>query len=359
MNVPLKNPRPDAASFIDIMLGRKPASRVPLVEYIVDPVVMEPIVTGLLGREWVEPDGSREATVRHLDNFIAFWHAMGYDCVRIEFGLPFEAGNLVIDDAAPASTRKRAWTDQHEGTLASWEDFEAYPWPRVEDFDFSALEYVNSHLPDGMGLLSCHGGGIFEHLSQVMSIEKLCMAVYEQPDLVRAAADRIGALLLAYHRRLLELDNLSAIFQGDDMGFRTGTLLTPDQMREYVLPWHKRFAAQAHEHGRPYFLHSCGNIESIMNDLIEDAGVDAKHSYEDAIIPVEDFQARYEGRIGVLGGVDINILSAGSPDEVRRRTRQLLEICGPRGRYAAGSGNSVPSYVPVDNYLAMVDEAMA
>ena len=58
-----------------------------------------------------------------------------------------------------------------------------------------------------------------------------------------------------------------------------------------------------------------------------------------------------------LGGLDLNILSAGTPEDVRRRTRQLIETCTPRGRYAIGSGNSIPSYVPRDNYLAMVAEA--
>ena len=63
-------------------------------------------------------------------------------------------------------------------------------------------------------------------------------------------------------------------------------------------------------------------------------------------------------RIAVLGGVDVDILAASTPDRVRRRTRELMETCGARGRYAVGSGNSIPSYIPVDNYLAMVDEAV-
>jgi uroporphyrinogen decarboxylase len=158
---------------------------------------------------------------------------------------------------------------------------------------------------------------------------------------------------------LLGLENLSAIFQGDDMGFRTGTLITPDQMRQYSLTWHRRFAEQAHAHGKPYFLHSCGNLQSIVEDLIETVGIDAKHSYEDAIIPVDEFHSLYGSRIGVLGGVDVNILSGASPNAVRERTRFLIETCGARGRYAIGSGNSIPSYVPPENYLAMVDEAVA
>jgi len=93
-----------------------------------------------------------------------------------------------------------------------------------------------------------------------------------------------------------------------------------------------------------------------MEDLIVDVGIDGKHSYEDAIVPVQDFQARYGERIAVLGGLDINILSGKSVSEVRAHVRFLLETCGGRGRYAIGSGNSVPSYVPVENYLAMIEE---
>jgi uroporphyrinogen decarboxylase len=54
--------------------------------------------------------------------------------------------------------------------------------------------------------------------------------------------------------------------------------------------------------------------------------------------------------------LDINILSAASPEEVAGHTRFLLQRCGGEGRYAVGSGNSVPSYIPVQNYLAMIRE---
>jgi uroporphyrinogen decarboxylase len=114
----------------------------------------------------------------------------------------------------------------------------------------------------------------------------------------------------------------------------------------------------AHQRGLPYFLHSCGNLAKIMEDLIIEVGIDGKHSFEDAIIPVEDFQRRYGDRIAVLGGVDVHHLTTGTPEQVRQRVRFLIDTCGGRGRYAIGSGNSIPSYIPVANYLAMVDEAL-
>jgi uroporphyrinogen decarboxylase len=223
--------------------------------------------------------------------------------------------------------------------------------------DFFSFEYLSQTLPEGMGLIACHAGGVFEHLSWIMSYEGLCFALADDPELVRAVAERIGRLQEDFYQHVLELPNLAAVFPGDDMGFRSGTLLSPKDLRALILPWHKRFAAMAHRRGLPYFLHSCGDLEVIMEDLIEDVGIDGKHSFEDAILPVEEFQSRYSNRLAVLGGVDINILAKGTEEQVRRRVRRLMEICGGHGRFAVGSGNSIPSYIPVENYLALVDEA--
>ena len=357
MKLPLPHPRPDARAFVDTLMGHRRAARVPLVEYLVDEAVMKPVVTGLLGRAWSDFGPDRASQEAYLDGFIAFWLGLGYDVVRFENGLAFGENKLTAADAT-AALGERAWADEHRGRIRTREDFERYPWPRLEDHDFFPFEYLDRHLPEGMGLLACHAGGIFEHLSWIMSYEGLCLALKEDPPLVADVAARIGGLLEGFTRNLLGLERLVAVFPGDDMGFRTGPLIAPADLKRLILPWHARLAALAHGRGRPYFLHSCGNLATIMDALIDDVGIDGKHSFEDAILPTEEFQVRTGGRIAVLGGVDLNILSAGSEDDVRRRTRQLIETCGPRGRYAVGSGNSVPSYVPVANYLAMVGQAL-
>ena len=357
-NLPVDRPAPNGREFIDIVMGHSTSQRVPLVEYIIDDVLLKPITTDLLGEAWVPWCGDRGAQRRYLDNFIAFWHRLGYDFVRFETSLGFPKRQILARDPAPISVKQRAWADEHVGAITSWSDFETYAWPSVADMDFFPLEYICAHLPEGMGFMTCHAGGVFEHLSQIMSLEGLCFALHDAPDLVRAVVDRIGELMVAFYDHLLSLDQLLAVFQGDDMGFRSTTLISPDDLREYCLPWQRRLARKAHDSGFPYFLHSCGNLKAILEDLIEGVRIDAKHSYEDAIMPVEDFQMLYGGRIGVLGGVDINILAGPSPVAVRDRTTFLIETCGARGRFAIGSGNSIPSYVPVENYLSMIDQAL-
>lgn len=356
-NLKTFKPQPNASRFIDHLLGRTQINPPPMIEFIVDEPIMREVLTLWLGRSWVPYGNDRDSQIKHLDNVITFWHSMGYDVLRFEASLPFPGLSRISTPGESTSTR--SWAEETQGLISSWEDFDAFPLPKVENFDFFPFEYLSRHLPEGMGLMFSHGGGIFERVSWIFSIEKLCYYIYDQPDLVKAVIERVGELQVAFYRQLLDFEGLVAIFPGDDMGFRSATLVSPNILREWFLPWHARIAAMAHERDLPYFLHSCGNIEKIMPDLIKYVGIDGKHSFEDAILPIERFQEKYGEHIAVLGGIDINLLSSGSEEEIRKRVRTLIETCGPKGRFAIGSGNSIPDYVPVENYLTMIDEILS
>jgi uroporphyrinogen decarboxylase len=157
-------------------------------------------------------------------------------------------------------------------------------------------------------------------------------------------------------RRLLEFDRVKIIWGSDDMGFKGGPLISPKDLREFVLPGHKLMASLSHNAGRPYLLHSCGNLDLIMEDLIEVVGIDARHSFEDTIEDVVTANKRYGDRIAILGGIDMDFLCRASEPEIRGRVRQTLDECMPGGGYCLGSGNSIANYIPVENYLAMLDE---
>ena len=352
-NLPLKTPKPDIAEFNAILTGQKKNCRVPLVEYAFNDNLIKQFITVMLGRQWVEESVNHDA---YWDNFIAFWYHLGYDYVRYEMCLPFPENTLNRTESSDGREVQQTWTNQHQGQITSWDDFEKYEWPRVSDFDFSTLEYIAAHLPEGMGFISCHAGGFYEHLSSIMSYEGLGISLFENPELVQAVVDKLGNSMLEFASHLTDLPNFAAIWQGDDMGFRTSTLISPKDLRRYILPWHKKQAELAHQKNIPYYLHSCGNIEAIMDDLIDDVKIDAKHSFEDAIIPVAEFQKKYGDRIGVMGGLDLNILTTESPEGVREKTRQTVTVCRVKGSYGLGSGNSIPFYIPAENYLAMVDE---
>jgi uroporphyrinogen decarboxylase len=93
-----------------------------------------------------------------------------------------------------------------------------------------------------------------------------------------------------------------------------------------------------------------------MEDLIGDVRIDAKHSFEDTIEDVREAKRRYGDRIALLGGIDVDFLCRADEAAIRARVRDTLDACLPGGGYCLGTGNSVANYIPLQSYLAMLDE---
>jgi len=354
--VPLENPQPNINNFIKIIKGEFISSRGVVMEYLIDEEVRREISKKLLGLDWVE---RLEDSNKYLKNYIQFWYRMGYDYVRFETNAGFTGGKgREIDDTARLSRGVRQWAEEKKGVVTCREDFENYRWPQIKDFDFSPYEFISQNLPPGMGFIVSHGGGVLENVTWLMGYESLSYVLYDDPDLIEAIFNKVGQTIYEFYKNIVEIPNVYALFQGDDMGFKTATLISPQTLRRYVLPWHKRYARLAHKHNVPYLLHSCGNIEAIMDDLIEDVGIDGKHSFEDEIIPVDKFYKKYSDRIAVLGGVDINVLASYEENKLREYIRGILTNCMAKGKYALGSGNSITNYIPVKNYLIMLEEGL-
>ena len=366
MRVPLKRPRPDAESFKKAILREKVPRRPPLAELHIDKEVIKELVEKELGRKWVEPlpgdAGTQEAC---LKNYIECWYRLGYDYIRLTGDFRFSAGLHFAsnvregEDTAGLSRGERKWTEEGKGPISSWEDFEKYPWPSVGDVAFRVLEFVVANLPEGMGLMACPSPGVFEiGMNNLFGYENLSYLLYDDPKLLKATFDRIGELIYSYYQSIIGLENLVGFFQGEDMGFKTSTLIAPDSLRKYILPWHKKIAQLAHDHGLLYVLHSCGNLDSVMEDLIEDVKIDAKHSFEDGIMPVTEFKGQYGDRVAALGGVDVDKMCRLDEAELRAYVGSILDNCAQGAGFALGSGNSVTNYIPLQNFLIMLDEGL-
>lgn len=371
--VPFDKPKPDIEHFIDVMSGKKIPDKAPVEEYLIDNALMKPILEDLLGREWVETSDKEEymggqmdfshenlKTVNAwLDNQIEFWYRMGYDYVRVEVSLPLPAISHVTKDTAEGwKDHNRAWQGLEEGVIQSWEDFEKYPWPDVTDDNFYIHRYIAEHLPDGLGFITCHAGGVYEHVSRLMGYTGLCYKLHDDRELVRAVADRMGNLIYRYNEKLMQIENIHAVLQGEDFGFNTQTLIPPEDIREFFFPWHRKFSKQIHDAGRLYFLHSCGKVDELMSEFIDDLELDGKHSFQDNVTPVWEYKKKWGDRISLLGGIDVDKLSTYSPEDLRKYVRKVIDACSPGGRFAVGAGNSIPSYCSLENYLTMLDEAL-
>jgi uroporphyrinogen decarboxylase len=347
----MPKPKPNLEEFRQV-LQRGVSDRVPLVEL----AIAEETLAAVHGRPLIPlaRQNGMEQFRQAIGQRVQLWHALGYDYFRTRAEIPFQMQTMAARNTAAAAMADRQWVNEHEGLIKTKADFEAYRWPAPAAVDFAAAEAAAGALPDGMGLIG-FSGGVLEWSSNLLGLEGMMLLLYDDPDLVRAVVDRVGQTIFDAFRVFCEMEKVFAIWLGDDMGFKTATLLQPQHLRNYILPWHKRYAELAHQTGRLFLLHSCGHVEAVMPDLIEQVGIDAKHSFEDVIVPVEEFKRRWGARVAVLGGVDVDLLSRGTQEDVRRRTRQILEACAPGGGYACGSGNSITNYMPTANYVAMVE----
>ena len=349
--------RPDWQGFLDNILRKGTPDRTYHIELFHDQEVANAIIERFDLEEGLDRDGADFGRRR----FLALQRFCGFDYVYLGLqgiNIPIP-GNTTEDTADLKRSGGRRYADYSTGVIRTWADFERFDWPDPHlDEAAAELEWWQKNLPEDM----CIIGGKFPEISQcligLMGYENLCVSLYEQRDLVKAVSDKLLEICRIWLQRMLRFDRVKLVWAWDDMGFKTGPFLSPPDMWEFVLDGHRQLAEIAHGAGRPYMLHSCGNLSVLMDDLIDNVKIDARHSFEDTIEDVREVKHTYGQRIALLGGIDLDFLCRNDPDTIRQRVRETLDVCQSGGGYCLGTGNSVANYIPLENYLAMVDEGI-
>lgn len=342
---------PDFNCLRKALLREGEQKQVPSWELFVDIETIQ----NILGKILIKPTDA-SSTDQYLDQMLEFQLMMGYDYLPIIIEPPLPKENFLIGkDTAELSKDKRIWVDEHHGMINNWEDFEKYPWKEPSSISYLILEKAIKKVPDGMKVM-VWTSGILENVQWLMGYEPMSYATVDNPELIEALFEKIGKLVSSIFINASQMMNVGVLVMGDDMGYKSGTLFSPDFLRKYVFPWQKRCVEAAHSNKLPFVLHSCGNLKTVMDDLINDVGIDAKHSYEDVILTVEEAKQLYGERIAIVGGIDMDFLARSTEEEVRKRVRRTLDRCAPGGGYVMGSGNSIANYIPIKNYMAMMDE---
>lgn len=338
----LRRKQPDFEQFLKVLRRQGTPDHLPFYEHLAS--------TGFIAeRTQTRIDQMSTKDDAYWRIYVDFWLDMGYDCIPME--IPFDCPLPEHDKLASQGSEGRV-------VISSMADYEHYPWPPVErPLDFRPFDVVAGLLPDGVKIVGGVCMGPFEWVSQMIGTVGLSYALVDEPELVEAMFARIGSLHRSAVGQLATHPAIGALRQGDDLGFKTSTFLRPEQLQRWVFPVYQDMARLAHESGKPFILHSCGNLASVYGDLIE-LGVDAKHSFEDTILPVAEFKKQYGDRITPLGGLDVDFICRASEDELRAYTRRNIEECFSDGYWALGTGNSLTDYMPVQNYMTVLEEGL-
>ncbi len=327
------NRKPDFENLLRV-LDKKAPKRPTLFEFFLNP----PLYRELAGTDEV-PD--EFAYVR------GFLHA-GYDYCTVKL-----SGDLFpraeIDHAESYSMNDGA-------LIKDWESFRAYSFGDPDKlFMHDHYEGALRYMEPGVKAIAYGPCGLMENLVALVGFDNLCFMAFDAPDLLKAVTDAIGSRLLRYYEISAALPGIGAGIINDDWGFNSQTMMMPEDMRKYIIPWHAKMVEAFHRNNKPAILHSCGNLAEVYDDIINICKFDGKHSYEDKIEPVEEAYEALNGKIAVLGGIDLDFVCRKTPVEIRERCLAMLKRAETRGGYALGTGNSVPEYVPHENYYAMID----
>ena len=160
------------------------------------------------------------------------------------------------------------------------------------------------------------------------------------------------------YEALLSYETVKALWYSDDLAYRTGFLVSPDIYRQHLFPWLKVIGDLCHRAGRPYIFHSDGVLWDVMEELVA-CGFDALQPIEPNAMDIREVKRRYGDSLCLIGNIDVDVLSRSKPEIVRQQVRALLHDIAPGGGYCLGSGNTVPSYVRLENYCALIEEGLS
>ena len=289
---------------------------------------------------------------------IAWWRRT----VRTFYGLGYDYATVLLPAfrfTDPEGRETKESFSLNEGAvIRSQKEFDSFQWPNPDEADYDLLSRLSEDLPQGMKLIPYAPDGVLENVIRLMGFDELCYKLADNPSLVEKVFEQVGSRLIRYYKKAVQHECVGACLTNDDWGFNSSTLFSPETLQRYVFPWYKQIVEISHAAGKPVILHSCGYFENIIESIIEEMRFDGRHSYEDKILPVEEAYEKYQGRLAILGGIDMDFLCSSSPEEIYDRSKAMLERTADRGGYALGTGNSVPEYVPDENYFALIRAAL-
>jgi uroporphyrinogen decarboxylase len=344
MNLPFTPFKPDFELLLKT-LRREPVTR---------PVLFEFLLNLDICREFADCFKDPEpGSVDYFRMIVEAFGNLGYDYAPV---YTWKSGLFSFPKGEQETLSSRS---QNQGAIITdRKSFESYRWPDAHTANYDIFHDLKPYLPDGIKLLGFSNGGVLENATDLVGFENLCMMYLSDPELTGDIFNSIGTRLVEYYTIVASMESVGACVVNDDWGFKTQTMFPPEMMKAYVFPHIRKIIEVIHRQGKPVILHSCGNLKEIMDVIIDELKPEGKHSFEDGIIPVEEAYKTWHDRIAIMGGIDMDFLSRRDPEEVYRRARSLLELTSYTGGFALGSGNSIPDYVPVENYLAMIRAAV-
>jgi hypothetical protein len=256
------------------------------------------------------------------------------------FGVPYVGSESTMGAIMPANDRFILDLDDmpHWGDFIKTPDFSDIDWEQVVSEQFKAVNLDRDRTAVAMGLHF----GYFQHLVSFMGFENCMIAFYEYPDEVHELFDYISDFFMDVCDKTIDLYKPDALCLMDDTASENSPFISPAMWKEFLFPYHDKFAKRGRERGLPMTFHNCGRAEAFI-PLMRELGIKAWEPAQTANDLV-GVKKTYGNDFIILGGWEGRgrllepMASPENPDglteeELRQSVRDVINTLAPGGGY--------------------------
>jgi uroporphyrinogen decarboxylase len=266
---------------------------------------------------------------------------LGNSCFEDYFGVVFDR-SVDKDIGAPKGITLK------EPRLGNYQ----FPNPSNNIF-FNKIPEIIKEYPDRFRIFYLDFS-LYERAWLLRGMENLLMDMILHPNFVHNLLGNIVDFNIEHIKQSLKYD-IDAVCFGDDWGAQRGLQMGPMLWKEFIYPELKRMYKVVKKEGRFVYIHCCGKVEELFDDLI-DIGVDIFNPFQPEVMDIYNLLKKYKGKLTFHGGMSTQrVLPYYTSKDVIKETLKLINA-GRESNYIFSPAHAVPMDVPLENMVAFIEE---
>lgn len=242
--------------------------------------------------------------------------------------------------------------------LVSEDNVNTFAFPNTADLlRFKKTENLSVQDKDKF-VVAKYAHGLFERAWMLYGMENLMSDMILNPLIVTRLLDRITEYFLDLLDYITPEDGIDCVHYGDDWGQQHGLIMGPRLWRSLIKPRMKEIYQKAKSKGKYVYIHTCGDIQEIIPDLIE-IGVDIYDPFQPEVFDIYELKQQYGKYITFFGGISLqHTLPFGTVEEVAAETIYKTRVLSVGGGYITAPSHAITKDVPAENVDAMLKVLM-